>query len=113
MEINEDTTIATSTTFASQQVNEALASGAATMIGGGAGSSLGTNATTCTSSQFYMRNTLAATDGLPFNFGFTGKGNDAGGVPLEEIVRAGACGLKLHEDLIPLSNPSYRITVTA
>ena len=41
---------------------------------------------------------LAATDGLPLNFGFTGKGNDAGPVPLEEIVKAGACGLKLHED---------------
>lgn len=41
---------------------------------------------------------LAATDGLPLNFGFTGKGNDAGEVPLEEIVKAGACGLKLHED---------------
>ena len=45
-----------------------------------------------------MRHMLAATDGLPLNFGFTGKGNDAGGIPLEEIVRAGACGLKLHED---------------
>ena len=45
-----------------------------------------------------MRHMLAATDGLPLNFGFTGKGNDAGEVPLEEIVKAGACGLKLHED---------------
>ncbi|KAF9790420.1 urease [Thelephora terrestris] len=81
-----------------QQVYEALASGTTTMIGGGTGPSAGTNATTCTPSPFYMRHMLAATDGLPLNFGFTGKGNDAGGIPLEEIVKAGACGLKLHED---------------
>lgn len=81
-----------------QVVQEALAAGTTTMIGGGTGPSAGTSATTCTPSQFYMRHMLAATDGLPMNFGFTGKGNDAGGIPLEEIVKAGACGLKLHED---------------
>ncbi|KAJ3571151.1 hypothetical protein NP233_g3941 [Leucocoprinus birnbaumii] len=81
-----------------QQVEEALASGTTTMIGGGTGPSAGTNATTCTSSPFYMRHMLAATDGLPMNFGFTGKGNDAGPTAIEEIVRAGAAGLKLHED---------------
>ena len=81
-----------------QQVEEALAAGTTTMIGGGTGPSAGTNATTCTSSPFYMRHMLAATDGLAMNFGFTGKGNDAGPKALEEIVQAGACGLKLHED---------------
>lgn len=81
-----------------QVVQEALASGTTTMIGGGTGPSAGTSATTCTPSQFYMRHMLAATDGLPMNFGFTGKGNDAGEIPLEEIIKAGACGLKLHED---------------
>lgn len=81
-----------------QQVYEALASGTTTMIGGGTGPSAGTNATTCTPSSFYMRHMLAATDGLPMNFGFTGKGNDAGKTSLSEIVRSGACGLKLHED---------------
>ncbi|KAL1753443.1 hypothetical protein FB107DRAFT_264313 [Schizophyllum commune] len=81
-----------------QQVDEALASGTTTMIGGGTGPSAGTNATTCTSSPFYMRHMLSATDGLPMNFAFTGKGNDAGPKALEEIVRAGAAGLKLHED---------------
>lgn len=81
-----------------QQVMESLASGTTTMIGGGTGPSAGTNATTCTPSAFYMRHMLAATDGLPMNFGFTGKGNDAGPAALEEIVKAGACGLKLHED---------------
>jgi urease len=81
-----------------QQVPEALASGTTTMIGGGTGPSASTNATTCTSSPFYMRHMLAATDGLAMNFAFTGKGNDAGTVALEEIVKAGAAGLKLHED---------------
>ncbi|KIK52654.1 hypothetical protein GYMLUDRAFT_179847 [Collybiopsis luxurians FD-317 M1] len=81
-----------------QQVEEALAAGTTTMIGGGTGPSAGTNATTCTSSPFYMRHMLAATDGLPMNFGFTGKGNDAGPKALEDIVKAGALGLKLHED---------------
>lgn len=81
-----------------QQVQEALASGTTTMIGGGTGPSAGTNATTCTPSPFYMRHMLAATDGLPMNFAFTGKGNDAGPKALEEIVMAGAAGLKLHED---------------
>ncbi|KAJ7597092.1 hypothetical protein C8J56DRAFT_307645 [Mycena floridula] len=81
-----------------QQVEEALASGTTTMIGGGTGPSAGTSATTCTSSPFYMRHMLAATDGLPMNFAFTGKGNDAGTKALEDIVKAGAAGLKLHED---------------
>ncbi|KAJ3712160.1 urease [Lentinula raphanica] len=81
-----------------QQVEEALAAGTTTMIGGGTGPSAGTNATTCTSSPFYMRHMLAATDGLPMNFAFTGKGNDAGRKALEDVVKAGAAGLKLHED---------------
>ncbi|KAF8626082.1 hypothetical protein AX15_005091 [Amanita polypyramis BW_CC] len=81
-----------------QQVTEALASGTTTMIGGGTGPSAGTNATTCTPSPFYMRHMLCATDGLPVNFGFTGKGNDSGKVAIREIVKAGAAGLKLHED---------------
>ena len=81
-----------------QQVTEALASGTTTMIGGGTGPSAGTNATTCTPSPFYMRQMLAATDGLPMNFAFTGKGNDSGPKALEDIVKAGAAGLKLHED---------------
>lgn len=81
-----------------QQVEEALAAGTTTMVGGGTGPSAGTNATTCTSSPFYMRHMLAATDSLAMNFAFTGKGNDAGPHALKEIVKAGACGLKLHED---------------
>ncbi|KAH7884485.1 urease [Phlebopus sp. FC_14] len=81
-----------------QQVNEALAVGTTTMIGGGTGPTAGTNATTCTSSPFYIRTMLAATDGLPMNFAFTGKGNDSGRPAMEEVIKAGAAGLKLHED---------------
>ncbi|KAH6909215.1 urease [Coprinopsis sp. MPI-PUGE-AT-0042] len=81
-----------------QQVEEALASGTTTMIGGGTGPSAGSNATTCTSSPFYMRHMLAATDGLPMNFAFTGKGNDSGTAAMVDIIKAGAAGLKIHED---------------
>lgn len=81
-----------------QQVTEALALGTTTMIGGGTGPSSGTNATTCTPSPFYMRHMLAATDGLSMNFAFTGKGNDTGVLALEDVVKSGAAGLKLHED---------------
>ncbi len=81
-----------------QQVYEALAMGTTTMIGGGTGPATGTNATTCTPSAFYMQHMLAATDSLPMNFGFTGKGNDSDPAFLDEIIKAGAIGLKIHED---------------
>ncbi|KAH8113067.1 urease [Phellopilus nigrolimitatus] len=81
-----------------QQVREALAAGTTTLVGGGTGPSAGTNATTCTPSPRDVRVMMAATDGMPMNFAFTGKGNDAGPKALEEVVRAGAAGLKLHED---------------
>jgi len=81
-----------------QQVTEALAGGTTTLIGGGTGPSAGTCATTCTPSPRDMQLMLRATDGLPMNVGFTGKGNDSGDRGMEDIVRAGAAGLKLHED---------------
>ncbi|KAF8229455.1 urease [Tricholoma matsutake] len=81
-----------------QQIEEALAAGTTTMIGGGTGPAAGSTATTCTSSPFYMKHMLTATDGLSMNIGLTGKGNDAGPNALEDIVKAGALGLKLHED---------------
>lgn len=81
-----------------QQVNESLASGITTMLGGGTGPSAGTNATTCTPGAHYMRQMLQACDTLPINIGITGKGNDSDPTALREQVNAGACGLKLHED---------------
>ncbi|HTI70885.1 MAG TPA: urease subunit alpha [Candidatus Limnocylindria bacterium] len=81
-----------------QQAYEAIAAGLTTMIGGGTGPATGTCATTCTPGAFYMRAMLQATDDLPLNFGFTGKGNTSLPAGLPEQIRAGAIGLKLHED---------------
>lgn len=84
--------------IAPQQIYEALSSGITTMIGGGTGPATGTNATTCTPGAWNMARMLQAAEAWPVNFGFLGKGNAATGEPLAEQVRAGACGLKLHED---------------
>ena len=81
-----------------QQVHEALASGITTFVGGGTGPATGTCATTCTPGAHHLRMMLQATDGLPMNFGFTGKGNTAMPQGLPEQILAGAIGLKLHED---------------
>jgi urease subunit alpha len=81
-----------------QQIDEALASGVTTMIGGGTGPATGTNATTCTPGPWHLANMLKAAEGFPMNLGFTGKGNASNPEALAEQVRAGAIGLKLHED---------------
>ena len=81
-----------------QQIFEALASGVTTFIGGGTGPATGTCATTCTPGSRHLELMLQATDGFPMNFGFTGKGNTALPEGLEDQIRAGAIGLKLHED---------------
>src|SRR5258708_7406119 len=80
------------------QVYEALSNGTTTMLGGGTGPTTGTNATTCTPGAWNLARMLEAADAWPVNFGFLGKGNAATLPPLEEQIRAGACGLKLHED---------------
>ncbi|MBL4748623.1 MAG: urease subunit alpha [Magnetovibrio sp.] len=81
-----------------QQVEEALHSGITTMLGGGTGPAEGTNATTCTPGPWHMERMIQAADGLPMNLAFFGKGNASRPDALMEQVRAGACGLKLHED---------------
>jgi urease subunit alpha len=81
-----------------QQVEEALMSGVTTMLGGGTGPATGTNATTCTPGPWNIRRMLQAAEALPVNLGFLGKGNGSLPNPLEEQIRAGAMGLKLHED---------------
>jgi len=81
-----------------QQIEVALASGITTLIGGGTGSSTGTWATTCTPGAWYIERMLQAFEGLPINVGILGKGNAALARPLVEMIEAGACGLKLHED---------------
>src|SRR3989440_3056862 len=81
-----------------QLVETAIASGLTTLLGGGTGPATGTNATTCTPGAWYIQRMLQAAEGLPINLGFLGKGNSSLTRPLEEQIRAGACGLKLHED---------------
>ena len=81
-----------------QQINEALASGLTTMIGGGTGPAAGTTATTCTPGAFYIEMMLRATEAYPLNFGFLGKGNTSKPEGLREQLAAGALGFKLHED---------------
>ena len=81
-----------------QQVDEALASGVTTFIGGGTGPATGTKATTCTPGSEYIELMLRATDALPMNFGFLGKGNSSRPEGLDDQIEAGAIGLKLHED---------------
>ena len=81
-----------------QQVYEAVSSGITTFIGGGTGPATGTNATTCTPGSRHIELMLQATDTLPMNFGFLGKGNTSLPEGLEEQILAGAIGFKLHED---------------
>ena len=81
-----------------QQIEEALASGVTTMIGGGTGPAAGTSATTVTPGIFHMREMLRAADAFPMNLGFLGKGNISQPKPIAEQIEAGAIGLKLHED---------------
>ncbi len=81
-----------------QQIEEALASGVTTMIGGGTGPATGTNATTCTPGPWNIHRMLEALDSFPMNFGLLGKGNASQPEGLREQVAAGAVGLKLHED---------------
>ena len=81
-----------------QQIDEALASGVTTMIGGGTGPTTGTNATTVTPGPWNMARMLEAADCFPMNLGFLGKGNASLPESLSEQISAGAIGLKLHED---------------
>src|SRR6202049_2198165 len=81
-----------------QLVEEALYSGITTMLGGGTGPAAGTAATTCTPGPWHLARLMQAAEGLPVNLGFFGKGNASAPKALVEMVEAGACGLKLHED---------------
>ncbi len=80
------------------QIPEAFYSGVTTLIGGGTGPATGTNATTCTPGAWNIRRMYEAAEAFPLNFGFLGKGNSSLPESLREQLRAGALGLKLHED---------------
>jgi urease subunit alpha len=81
-----------------QQIDEALMSGITTMLGGGTGPATGTFATTCTPGPWHIARMIEAADAFPMNLAFTGKGNASQPGALEEMIEAGACALKLHED---------------
>src|SRR5450432_346151 len=81
-----------------QQIEHALMSGVTSMLGGGTGPSHGTFATTCTPGPWHIARMIQAADAFPVNLGFAGKGNASRPAALEEMVKAGACSLKLHED---------------
>jgi urease subunit alpha len=81
-----------------QQIEEALYAGLTTMMGGGTGPAVGTNATTCTPGPWHIQRMLQAADAFPMNLGFFGKGNASSAAGLIEQIEAGACGFKLHED---------------
>ncbi|WP_292573104.1 urease subunit alpha [Mesorhizobium sp.] len=81
-----------------QQIEEALMSGITTMLGGGTGPAHGTLATTCTPGPWHLARMIQSFDAFPMNIGLSGKGNASRPAALEEMVLAGACSLKLHED---------------
>jgi urease subunit alpha len=81
-----------------QLVEEALCSGLTTLIGGGTGPAAGTTATTCTPGPWHIMRMLQAAEALPINIGLLGKGNTSRPDGLVEQIKAGVCGLKLHED---------------
>ena len=81
-----------------QQIEEALMSGVTSLLGGGTGPAAGTNATTCTPGPWHLGRMMQAADAFPVNLGFSGKGNASRPEGLLEMVEAGACALKLHED---------------
>ena len=81
-----------------QQVDDAIASGVTTLVGGGTGPATGTAATTCTPGPWHLARMIQAAEGLPVNLAFAGKGNASQPQALEEMLRAGASCLKLHED---------------
>ena len=83
---------------APQQAYNCLSNGITTLIGGGIGPTDGSNGTTITSGVWNVQKMLEASEGLPINMGFLGKGNSSVATTLEEQIVAGCCGFKIHED---------------
>lgn len=81
-----------------QQMEDALHSGVTTMLGGGTGPAHGTLATTCTPGPWHIGRMLQAVDSVPMNIGLSGKGNASQPAALVEMIKGGACAMKLHED---------------
>ena len=81
-----------------QQIEDALMAGMTSLLGGGTGPSAGTSATTCTPGPWHIGRMIQSFDAFPVNIGISGKGNASVPGPLIEMIEAGACALKLHED---------------
>ncbi len=81
-----------------EQVEEALSNGTTTLFGGGTGPNDGSKATTCTPGAFHVKRMLQGTDDLPINIGLYAKGHGSNVEANLEQLRAGAAGLKIHED---------------
>ncbi len=81
-----------------QQIEDAMMAGMTTLLGGGTGPSHGTFATTCTPGPWHIEMMLRAIDAVPINIGIACKGNASLPAPLIEMIKAGACAMKLHED---------------
>src|SRR5882672_2115590 len=81
-----------------QQIDDALMSGVTTLLGGGTGPSHGTFATTCTPGPWHIARMMQSFDAFPVNLGIACKGNASRPAALEEMIKAGACAMKLHED---------------
>lgn len=79
-------------------VDTALYSGITTLIGGGTGPNDGTNATTITGGKHFIKRMLESSEGMPINTAFFGKGNATNFDAQVEMIKAGACGTKIHED---------------
>ena len=90
-----------------QQIDEALMSGVTTMLGGGTGPAHGTLATTCTPGPWHIGRMIQSADAFPMNLAFSGKGNASQPAALEEMIKGGACALKLHDCLL-YTSPSPR-----
>lgn len=75
-----------------------LDNGITTLFGGGTGPADGSNATTCTPGKFHITRMLQAVDDMPANFGFLAKGVGSETEVVEEQIKAGAAGIKTHED---------------
>ncbi|MFI0262355.1 urease subunit alpha [Streptomyces sp. NPDC017056] len=81
-----------------QQVDEALASGVTTLVGGGTGPAEGSKATTITPGAWHVARMFESMDGLPVNVGLLGKGNTMSAASMRDQLRAGVLGFKIHED---------------
>ncbi|MGW8761347.1 urease subunit alpha [Streptomyces sp. NPDC055815] len=79
-------------------VEQALATGVTTLVGGGTGPAEGTKATTITPGPWHMARMFEALDTFPLNIGLLGKGNTMSREAMHSQLRGGALGFKIHED---------------